>query len=102
MQGLLWNNWRKNGKQMAVENFTTFIETDPNSRIAVTSSKVTWTSLSRNEDAYVYKDKGEDYFDGDFSHLITVKMTAGVKDGRVYLWGLTNEIDDMKAIDDGG
>lgn len=84
------------------ENFLTYTEEDPNSRITVTSTKVTFASLTAQEDAYVYKDKGADSFSGNFVHLITVKLTAADSDGRAYVWALTNTVDDMKAIDDGG
>ncbi len=88
---------------MAVEDFTTFQEVDPNTRIAKTATRVTCAAIAGNEDAYVYYDKGVDYFDGDFTHYLTINMTAGDgATGRLYLWGLTNLIDDMKGIDDAG
>ena len=87
---------------MGYENFAGYIEVDPNSRIAKTPARVTGVGILRNEDAYVYKDKTVAYFSGDFVHCLTVKMTAGTEDGRVYVWGLTNSINDMKGIDVGG
>lgn len=85
---------------MALENFTTYTEVDPNSRIAKTSTKVTWTLLQRDEDAYVYKDKGADYFDGDFTHLLAIRLTAGDTSGFVKCWCLANLVDDAKGIED--
>ncbi len=96
------NNWLVycvNGGNLA-EGFTAFTETDPNSRIAVTSTKVTWTDLTRNEDAYVYLDKTAGYFDGDFTHFSTVSLTAGATNGFVFCWALANIVDDIKGIDD--
>jgi len=87
---------------MATEDFTTYTEVDPNSHITKTASKITWAGLSAVEDAYVYKDYGANYFSGDFTHLITVKLTAATEDGRAYFWALTNAVDDMKGIDDAG
>jgi len=49
-----------------VQDLTSYTEVDPNSRIAVTANRVTATNLTRNEDAYVYKDMGIDYFAGSF------------------------------------
>ncbi len=82
------------------EDFTTYTEQDTNSHIVKTSTKVTFTNLTRNEDAYVYIDKGEDTFAGNFTHLLTVKLTAIDTNGRAFVWGLTNIVDDMQGIDD--
>ena len=84
---------------MAVENFLTYPEVDPNSRITVTSSRVTWASLDRNETAYVASDKGTDFFDGDFVHLLTASMTSNSGSSTVYGWALTNTLDSLYAID---
>ncbi len=84
---------------MANENFTTYTEVDPNSRITKTSTKVTWAALDRNETAYVYKDKGVDFFDGDFTHLLTVYMTTLVNGSYVYAWALTNDLNSIRVID---
>lgn len=46
-----------------MENFLSYTETDPNSKLTVTEPKVTAANLLRNEDAYVYKDFGSNYFD---------------------------------------
>ncbi len=87
---------------MAVEDFTTYTEVDPNSRITVTSTKVTWTLIQRNEDAYVYKDKGVDFFSGDFTINLTYRHTGGSVQGApiVNAWALTNLIDDEQGIID--
>ena len=57
---------------MAVEDFTGYTEVDPNTRIAVIASKVTWTALAKNEDAYVYKD-----FGADIKNILTVGHSRG-------------------------
>ncbi len=86
---------------MALEDFTTYNnDTDPNSRIAETTRRITATAIQRNEDAYTYLDKGAAFFDGDFVHNLTVRITDGTQDGRAYVWALTNTVDDMKGIDD--
>ncbi|MCX5653733.1 MAG: discoidin domain-containing protein [Planctomycetota bacterium] len=43
-----------------VEDFTTYTETDPNSRIGVTDSMLDVNGLTSNEDAYVYRDLAPD------------------------------------------
>ncbi len=82
-----------------IENFLTYPEVDPNNRVAVTSTRVTWAALDRNETAYVASDKGVDYFDGDFVHTVTVNMTALVNGSYVNAWGLTNELNSFRVID---
>ena len=86
----------------AIENFGGWIETDPNSRITVTSSRVTWTNLTRDEDAYVYKDKGVDYFSGNFEVQFTHRSTGYAWEGTLAtnIWSLTNLVDDMLGIDE--
>ena len=54
---------------MAIEDFSTYTETDPNSKIAVTSSKIDVSAIDRGDNAYVYDDKGSNFFDGDFEFL---------------------------------
>jgi hypothetical protein len=44
-------------------DLTAFTEVDPNSRIVVDSIRSEFTGLTRNEDAYVYKDYGIDNYD---------------------------------------
>lgn len=88
---------------MAKEDFSTYTETDPNSRIVVGTRRVAWTDLIRNEDAYVYKDKGVDFFDGGFIHYLTIRATgysgsAGTVNMGAY-WGLANLVDNWVGID---
>ena len=85
---------------MALENFTTYTETDPNARIAVTASRITSTLLTRDEDAYVYADKGVNYFAGNFTHELTVRVTGGAVSGTMGMvaWAITNDIDDYQGL----
>jgi hypothetical protein len=83
---------------MAIEDFTTYTEVDPNSRISVTSSTITATALPRNEDSYVYDDKGVAHFDGDFEHLITTKTTNVLSVSVCGSWVLTNTVDDLFGL----
>ncbi|KKM74742.1 hypothetical protein LCGC14_1397280 [marine sediment metagenome] len=84
---------------MAVENFTTYTEVDPNSKITVTSSKTSWATLRRNESAYVYIDKGVNYFGGDFTIYLTYNQTGGVgNSGAGQCWTLANLVNDAQSI----
>lgn len=86
-----------------LEDFTGYTEADPNTRIGVTASRVTWAALTRDEDAYVYKDKTAGYFGGNFTIWFTYRATGyggGTGTGRNGCWALTNTADDLKGIDD--
>lgn len=86
---------------MANQDFTTYTETDPNGRITVSSSRITWAGLTRNEDAYVYDDKGVNHFDGDFEHLLTFFQDTGWDNNAVVVtWAIANDIDDYKGLID--
>jgi len=66
------------------EDFTTYIENDGD--IDVTASTVTFTTMRRDADAYLYKDFGAGHF-GDFEHLFTFRLTgaeAGDLDSREW------------------
>ncbi len=85
---------------MAIEDFGTYTEVDPNSRVTVATRRVTHTALDRNETAYVYKDKGAAFFSGDFVQLITVFMTALSNGSVVFAWGVANTLNDFRTIKD--
>jgi hypothetical protein len=83
---------------LAVEDFTTYTEVDPNSHLSKTAYHVDHKAY-RNEDCYLYKDKGAAHF-GDFTHLINLKPISGGTNpyGGSYFWMLSNDIDDWKGL----
>lgn len=84
---------------MAVEDFTTYTEVDPNTRVTVTATRVTATAITANEDAYVYKDKGVAHFSGNFEHwLETLIGDAGGTGAAWGAWGLSNDLDDFYGL----
>lgn len=86
---------------MALEDFTTYSETDPETRIAFTANHIDST-ISKNADAYLYKDKGVGHFT-DFEHLITVQGNDGApcdNNAIDYIWAVTNDIADWKGLVD--
>lgn len=87
---------------MAVEDFSTYVEVDPGSDIVKTATRVTWTDLPINLTSYVCFDKGVDHFDGDFEHLITVRLDASDTWGFTACWMIANEANDYFSIRDGG
>ena len=96
-----WQAWADNndGTTYADEKFTKYVETDPNARFTVIEKKITVTGLTRNEDAYIYRDFGPDYFDSDFEHQVAVKVTAIDDQMAFVIWGTANLIDDVKGIE---
>ena len=85
---------------MATENFTTYTEIDPNSHITVTSaSKIDFAGLTRNEDAYVYKNFGADYFGNDFTINFDAQLTSGDASINIYVCALANLLDDGYGIE---
>lgn len=78
---------------MAVEDFTTYTEVDPNSKVAPLSTEIQVRALQKNQIAYVYDDKGVDHFDGDFEHLITIVPISGDTGNALSLtWVLSNYV----------
>src|SRR3972149_308030 len=83
-----------------VQDLTSYTEVDPNSRIAVTANRVTATNLTRNEDAYVYKDMGIDYFAGSFRIDFQVQASSGNGGTAIYnVATLANTVDDWQGLD---
>jgi hypothetical protein len=83
---------------MATEDLTTYTEVDPATYISKTTTRVDWTNLPRNVDAYLYKDKGDAHFSGDFEHLLTTLYDAGQQYSAVGCWCLANILDDACAV----
>lgn len=82
-----------------VEDFSTYTEVDPGSTISKTSTRVTYASLNtRNTDSYVYADKGVAHFAGNFTHLVTVNVSASDNAAQSYSWMLANTVNDALAI----
>jgi len=67
---------------MAIENFTTYTETDPGAKLTVTASKITFADKKGTDGlTTVTKDYGAAHFGEDFEHLYTVlidELPAGV------------------------
>jgi len=89
---------------MAEEDLTTYTVSDPKSNLDVSSDTITVTTAKRNEDYYVVKDFGADYFNGldiDFQlhHLSTstegsLLGALGLSNTLKYqdMWGETTSI----------
>lgn len=84
---------------MGYQDFTTYTEVDPNSDITVTTNKIDVSSMSRNVDAYVYRDFGADYFD-EIDWNFEVLHDAAAQGLSRSLSGFANNIDDANNWSD--
>jgi len=79
---------------MAFEDFNSYTEVDPNSRYTISGDgeKITVTALQKGEDSYIYDDKGVDFFDGDFEHLVEFSGTYIDTDARCVVHSLSTSL----------
>ncbi len=81
------------------ENYTTYTEVDPNSRITITSAtRIDYAGIQRDEGAYVYTDKGANYYSGDFEIQVDIHLTSGDTNSVTFALMLANLIDDAFYI----
>ncbi len=86
-----------------IEDFSSYTEVDPNSRITKATRKVEWTAIVRAEDAFVYKDKTAGFFSGDFTHYLTINTTdltipQDVATILVHCWAVTTVIGSRQDV----
>jgi len=91
---------------MSIEDFTTWTTGDPNSRLTVAATSITWDDVHNDDDGtWVYKDYGASYFNSDQVHRFKFTTCAEVdnqNNSKIYCWGLTNSVDEMNDIDVAG
>jgi len=88
---------------MAIENFTTYDETDEGTNITVIAAKVSWNNLDRDETSHVSDSKGVNHFSGDFAHKFEMQFSNEVGFyPLVYHWALANAQLDSKSLTDAG
>lgn len=76
-----------------VEDFTAFTEVDTDNIWTNTSTRVTVTNADRNQEDYVYKDYGTDYFGSSWEHKFTIKINSISSEGLVILYAQANVLD---------
>lgn len=91
---------------MAVEDLTTWTETDPSGRLTVASSSITVTDLYRGDTGtWVRKDFGSGYWSGDFEFRFEV-TTPDSSDHDNQAWAtpimLANSLETLYEIEQGG
>lgn len=78
---------------MAFQDFTTYTETDPTSKITVTSTKIDVAAIPEEDDAFVVKDFGASHFT-DFDHDFEVYIDSATTNGiHAIVWGVSNAAD---------
>lgn len=81
------------------ENLLAWTKYDPSSKLTVTSSQITFTNLYRTNVAYVYDDKGVDYFSGYYEVWFAFRCTAKTAgDDGPTLCSLANAVDTYRNI----
>lgn len=85
---------------MVFEDFTTYLETDPNNGLSVTTNRVTANNILSEDKAYVIKNYGTEHF-GDFEHLVTI-FGNSTTSPFLYagLWGLTDTYYTLQEMSD--
>lgn len=80
-----------------------YTETDPNARIAITPNEtITFTGLTENEDAWVYRDMGAGYFSRNFKIHFEVEITASTASTEQGTLILANSVKSYHNIDTDG
>ena len=88
-----WSALSYSYASMTYEDFTSYTEVEPDDRIQKTATHVDILTI-KNEDTYLYKDKGADHFK-DFEHLIDVKcVNASENYAFCAIWIVSNDVDD--------
>ena len=78
-------------------DYSTFTEVDPNSHLVLVGTDHLDFDAYRDEDCYLYKDYGVDYFD-DFVHKVDMKFTTNNLGQIGFSWVLANDIDDWYGL----
>jgi len=84
---------------LAYEGFLLYTEIDGGDKLSVTNNYVVFTDLTRSDESYLYIDKGDSYFNGDFIIDFDFLFTEGVgATGVASIFSLANLIDDWRGI----
>jgi len=78
-----------------------WVETDPNGKFSVSVNSILATNLIENEEAYIFKDYGADYFNGDLIHEVDINVASATGSAIAGVWAVTNDVDDFNNIANG-
>lgn len=98
---LRFANEREEGSEFftSLQDFLGYTETDPNGRIGVAANTITFTGLSEDEDAWVYRDMGANYFSRNFRIHFEVEITASDASTEQGIVILANAVKSYHNID---
>lgn len=83
----------------SIEDFSLYAQIDPDENITVTSTRVTFDHLTRNESAFVYKDKGYGYFAYNFEVDFEWYFADGTgASGLQSIWTVSNVVNDRNSL----
>ena len=83
---------------MALEDYTTYDETDPDNEITVGANKITVALTSSGDNAHVTDDKGAAHF-GDFEHLFDAQTTNSFDTQSCLMWGVSDDFYTHTSMD---
>lgn len=87
---------------MSAENLSLYTEEDPNGRLSESATRVTYAGLTNAETAYLYYDKGVNFFNGDFLHHVDILASSGSSGAGGNVWALSNDLGDYWTLRSGG
>ncbi|MBA7619481.1 hypothetical protein ES703_26820 [subsurface metagenome] len=97
--GQAYHRFRYTG-QPPGEDFDTWTELDPNEHIAPDQYTVQANPLTRNEDAWLYDDKGLDHFGAAWTHQWKWDWIASSEEGAAVIWAVSNVVQDAQYWSD--
>jgi hypothetical protein len=78
---------------MSIENLSTYSKSDNGGYLTTTATRVTYTAVPRNATCTLYSNKGSGYFSGNFTHYITIDLTATT----ASCWAVPDMLSDYQA-----
>lgn len=82
------------GPAPTYEDLTTYTEVDGAGVLSKTASRATWSGVTRNTSAYIYKDFGAGFFSGDVTVDFDARLTSSSGTSFVEAVGFANQLGD--------
>lgn len=84
------------------QDYTAYTEVDGPARITAISNALSISKVDEDEECYVYDNKGFGHFAYNFTYDfdLYVSSTDSVHGSEVYIWGISNKIDDLYNTSD--
>lgn len=88
-----------------IQNYTSgnYTEIDATERLTVSAYTITVASLDNDETAYLYRDFGTDYFNGNLKFKLVLNIgAAGNTGAAIFPWALSNDIGTISSLNGAG